>query len=142
MTTSAPVFCSSASILSSGTFADGRILTGKDAKEAGLVDQLGYIEDAYDKARSLADAPEAGVPLPAKTQFDGNPRIRAIYLEYYALGYRSANAEYASPGCMCVAEGDAERYDAAWSGFFDGKTAGTAATVSPRPSCVTAPCLV
>jgi protease-4 len=44
-----------------GTFADGRILTGRDAKEAGLVDQLGYLEDAYDKARALADAPDAGV---------------------------------------------------------------------------------
>jgi protease-4 len=43
------------------TFADGRILTGQDAKEAGLVDQLGYLEDAYDKARALADAPDAGV---------------------------------------------------------------------------------
>jgi protease-4 len=43
------------------TFADGRILTGQDAKEAGLVDQLGYIEDAYDKARALANAPDAGV---------------------------------------------------------------------------------
>ncbi|MFM8718099.1 MAG: S49 family peptidase, partial [Chthoniobacterales bacterium] len=41
--------------------ADGRILTGKDAQEAGLVDQLGYIEDAYAKARELADAPDAGV---------------------------------------------------------------------------------
>lgn len=43
------------------TFADGRIITGKDAREAGLVDQLGYVEDAYDKARALAGAPEAGV---------------------------------------------------------------------------------
>jgi protease-4 len=43
------------------TFADGRIITGKDAKEAGLVDQLGYVEDAYDKARALAGAPDAGV---------------------------------------------------------------------------------
>ena len=43
------------------TFADGRILTGKDAKEAGLVDQLGYLEDAFDKARALAEAPDAGV---------------------------------------------------------------------------------
>lgn len=43
------------------TFADGRIITGKDAKEAGLVDQLGYVEDAYDKARALANAPDAGV---------------------------------------------------------------------------------
>ena len=43
------------------TFADGRIITGLDAKEAGLVDQLGYVEDAYDKARALANAPDAGV---------------------------------------------------------------------------------
>lgn len=41
--------------------ADGRILTGRDAKEAGLVDQLGYMEDAFDKARELANAPKAGV---------------------------------------------------------------------------------
>lgn len=41
--------------------ADGRILTGKDAAEAGLVDQLGYIEDAFTKARELSDSPEAGV---------------------------------------------------------------------------------
>jgi protease-4 len=41
--------------------ADGRILTGKDAKDAGLVDQLGYIEDAYAKAREISGAPGAGV---------------------------------------------------------------------------------
>ena len=41
--------------------ADGRILTGKDAKEAGLVDQIGYVEDAYAKARELAGAPDAAV---------------------------------------------------------------------------------
>jgi protease-4 len=43
------------------TFADGRIITGQDAMAAGLVDQLGYVEDAYDKARALAGAPDAGV---------------------------------------------------------------------------------
>ncbi len=41
--------------------ADGRILTGRDAKEAGLVDQLGYIEDAFAKARELGEAPGAEV---------------------------------------------------------------------------------
>lgn len=41
--------------------ADGRILSGIDAKEAGLVDELGYIEDAFDKARSLSGAGEARV---------------------------------------------------------------------------------
>ncbi len=43
--------------------ADGRILSGVDARKAKLVDQLGYIEDAYMKARSLGDAPNAEVVL-------------------------------------------------------------------------------
>lgn len=43
------------------TLADGRIIIGKDAVEAGLADQTGYIEDAYEKARALAEAPDAGV---------------------------------------------------------------------------------
>lgn len=41
--------------------ADGRILTGLDAKEAGLVDQVGYLEDAFEKARALAEAPDAEI---------------------------------------------------------------------------------
>ena len=41
--------------------ADGRVLSGKDAYAAKLVDQLGYIEDAYDKARVLGKAPGAEV---------------------------------------------------------------------------------
>ena len=34
--------------------ADGRIMTGRQALEAGLVDELGYFEDAVDKAMELA----------------------------------------------------------------------------------------
>lgn len=41
--------------------ADGRILSGEDALEAGLVDQLGYIEEAYQKAMSLAEIEDATV---------------------------------------------------------------------------------
>lgn len=41
--------------------ADGRILSGTDAFRDKLVDQLGYIENAYDKARELANAPGASV---------------------------------------------------------------------------------
>ena len=41
--------------------ADGRVLSGKDAFAAKLVDQLGYIEDAYDKARVLGKAPGAQI---------------------------------------------------------------------------------
>jgi protease-4 len=42
-------------------FADGRILSGQDALQLGLVDQLGYFEDALLKARELAEAPEASL---------------------------------------------------------------------------------
>ncbi len=41
--------------------ADGRVLTGREALEAGLVDQVGYIEDAYALARELGGAATAGV---------------------------------------------------------------------------------
>lgn len=41
--------------------ADGRILSGTDAWEAKLVNELGYIEDAYTKARELGGEPGAQV---------------------------------------------------------------------------------
>ncbi len=41
--------------------ADGRILSGTDALEANLVNELGYIEDAYAKARDLGQAPGAQI---------------------------------------------------------------------------------
>ncbi|MEM1058081.1 MAG: signal peptide peptidase SppA [Verrucomicrobiota bacterium] len=41
--------------------ADGRVLTGEQAKEAGLIDELGYVEDAYAKARELGKAKDAQI---------------------------------------------------------------------------------
>jgi len=41
--------------------ADGRVLSGEDAYAAKLVNQLGYIEDAYAKARDLGNAPGAEI---------------------------------------------------------------------------------
>lgn len=41
--------------------ADGRIFSGAKAKEVGLVDETGYIENAYDRARELGKAPGAEV---------------------------------------------------------------------------------
>lgn len=41
--------------------ADGRILSGTDALEAGLLDQVGYIEDSYKKAMELAEVTDATV---------------------------------------------------------------------------------
>lgn len=39
--------------------ADGRIFTGLQAREAGLVDEIGYLEDAVAWARERAGTPEA-----------------------------------------------------------------------------------
>jgi protease-4 len=39
--------------------ADGRVLSGRQAKEAGLVDQLGYFEDAVKKEKELCKIPDA-----------------------------------------------------------------------------------
>lgn len=41
--------------------ADGRVISGRDALKDKLIDGLGQIEDAYDKARELGGAPEAPV---------------------------------------------------------------------------------
>jgi protease-4 len=41
--------------------ADGRILSGDDALKEGLVDQVGYIEESYDKAAELAGVEDVRV---------------------------------------------------------------------------------
>ncbi len=41
--------------------ADGRIFSGAKAREVGLVDSTGYLEDAYDRARELAKSPKAEI---------------------------------------------------------------------------------
>ena len=43
------------------TIADGRIMSGKDALEHKLIDGVGQIEDAFEKARELGNAPQATV---------------------------------------------------------------------------------
>ncbi len=39
--------------------ADGRVFTGETARELGLVDELGGLHDAIEKAKELANAPKA-----------------------------------------------------------------------------------
>ncbi|WP_395750070.1 signal peptide peptidase SppA [Prosthecobacter sp.] len=41
--------------------ADGRVVTGREALNAKLVDQIGYVEDAYALARTLGKSADAGV---------------------------------------------------------------------------------
>ena len=40
---------------------DGRIFTASDALGAGLVDELGYAEKAYEAAKQLAKCPDAKI---------------------------------------------------------------------------------
>ncbi|MFN3598644.1 MAG: signal peptide peptidase SppA [Aquificaceae bacterium] len=41
--------------------ADGRIFTGREARELGLVDELGNLQDAINKAKEMAGVPKARV---------------------------------------------------------------------------------
>jgi protease-4 len=41
--------------------ADGRVISGRDAVKDRLIDELGQVEDAYDKARKLGGVPHAPV---------------------------------------------------------------------------------
>ena len=45
------------------TTTDGRVFSGARAKQLGLVDDLGLLEDALDTARKMADAPKATVVM-------------------------------------------------------------------------------
>ena len=76
---------------------------------------------------SPSSTPEATVPLPAQTPYDGKAQARALYLENYVRGYSIATSDYASPGCLCTAGGDPELYEAAINGFNAGRDAGAAA---------------
>jgi protease-4 len=53
-----PRFATTEDVLAAD-FADGRVLTGTDAKDAGLVDQIGYFDDAVDKAIALSGGASA-----------------------------------------------------------------------------------
>lgn len=64
------------------TVADGRVVTGRQALEAKLVDQIGYIEDAYALAKTLSDAPDATV-----VKYQSIPSFLS------ALGLASARAQ-------------------------------------------------
>jgi len=57
--------------------ADGRVLSGEDAYREKLVDGLGYIEDAYNKAKELSGAKDASV-VNYKAQFSFAKFLRLV----------------------------------------------------------------
>jgi protease-4 len=63
------------------TIFDGRVVTGQQAAHAGLVDAVGYFDDALQGARQAGNAPEAAAVIyhrsgdPAYTRYDITPNI-------------------------------------------------------------------
>lgn len=56
--------------LESSNAVDGRVLTGEDAYHAGLVDQLGYAEDAYRHAAGLVKLEAACIIVELRNETD------------------------------------------------------------------------
>jgi protease-4 len=67
--------------LAGGTTFDGRVFTAPEALQRGLIDRIGYLEDAIATARQLAGQPEARVVLfhrcndPARTPYATTPNM-------------------------------------------------------------------
>lgn len=67
--------------LADGTTLDGRVFTAKQALERGLIDRVGYLDDAIAEARALAGQPAARAVLfhrqndPAHTPFATTPNL-------------------------------------------------------------------
>jgi protease-4 len=61
--------------------ADGRVLTGQQAKEAKLVDELGNLEDAIDAAAKLAG--EKGEPVPVFEKKPGHGLLASLFRDMF-----------------------------------------------------------
>lgn len=80
--------------LAEGKALDGRVFTARQALERGLIDRIGYLEDALAEARTLAAQPTARVVLfhrrndPAWTPYSTTPNIplQAAFLPYSMPG--------------------------------------------------------
>jgi protease-4 len=80
--------------LGDGSALDGRVFTARQALERGLIDRIGYLEDALAEARSLSGQPAARVVLfhrrndPAWTPYATTPNIplQAAFLPYSMPG--------------------------------------------------------
>jgi protease-4 len=73
--------------------ADGRIYTGPEAKDAGLVDGIGYIDDAFDQARTLAGLDQATIVTYARPG-EYRPNMYSLNMNLFNLDL----GELAEPG--------------------------------------------
>ncbi len=71
--------------------ADGRIFTGSQAVEYGLVDQIGYIEDTISVAKEMAGLEEAKI-IRYKRLFDLS-ELFAVTMEHLSGGHRGVTLD-------------------------------------------------
>jgi protease-4 len=64
--------------------ADGRIYTSQEAKDAGLIDSIGYLDEAFDQARSLAGLEQATI-VTYKRPGDYRPNIYSMNMNVFNL---------------------------------------------------------
>jgi len=80
-------------------WSDGRILSGRQAIEYRLIDQIGYFQDAVDKARALASAPDARIVRYRRP----SPLIEFLFSKTSAGpldGLIPASWRFLRPGCL------------------------------------------
>ncbi len=71
--------------------ATARVFLGPQAKELGLVDEIGYLSDAVDRAKSLAGLPDnARVVIYRRTEYPEDNIYNTASLDYDDGGYPSA----------------------------------------------------
>lgn len=83
--------------------ADGRVYSGNQAKQLGLVDDLGYLEDAVDGTAKLVDTSNPKVVLyqnPAPNIFDWLMTVKAPALDL--LGLKQQLNQERSPELMYI----------------------------------------
>lgn len=76
--------------------SDGKVMTGAVARQHGLVDRLGTLEDAIDAAKELAEAPHAEVHYYGEDYIESgsdsqiSKKARLHYLEMSPVGFPEA----------------------------------------------------
>jgi protease-4 len=73
--------------------ADGRIYTGPEARDAGLIDEIGYLEDAFVQAKKLANLEQAVIVAYARPG-EYRPNIYSLNMNLFNVNL----GEFAGPG--------------------------------------------
>jgi len=83
------------------TVAEGRVWTGSQAKDSGLIDQLGGLEEAVNQAKVLA-----GLTADTRVAVERYPRRQRLWRLSLTLNPASSRLQHASPWLSSFATGE------------------------------------